>query len=171
MTKEAVWLRDIGTADDPCWVVCNKIDPGAVEFRAFLRSAPEAGLPQRKISIGLTEIAAHIRSWLEWNKKDRDQEHLVTDDGTHIMALPVPSWPSRGALQEWIRVIVAADVAISAPVADEGRREKILQAMIAHFKSIVEAGSDMPFAETKVHLPMISFEGYADAIVAAIEGE
>lgn len=27
-----VYLRDVGDAEDPCWVVCAKGDPGAVAF-------------------------------------------------------------------------------------------------------------------------------------------
>lgn len=27
-----VYLRDVGTDEDPCWIVCAKGDPGAVEF-------------------------------------------------------------------------------------------------------------------------------------------
>jgi len=27
-----VWLRDVGTTEDPCWVPCAKGDHGAVQF-------------------------------------------------------------------------------------------------------------------------------------------
>lgn len=53
-------------------------------------------------------MAAQIRSWLEWDKKSRDKERLVTDDGTHIMALPVPFWPTHGAFESWIKTLEAA---------------------------------------------------------------
>lgn len=51
-------------------------------------------------------MADQVRSWLEWNKKQRDAEpHLTTDDGTHIMCLPVPYWPSRGAFETWVKTL------------------------------------------------------------------
>ncbi len=30
-----VYLRNVGTEEDQCWVVCAKGDPGAVEFEGF----------------------------------------------------------------------------------------------------------------------------------------
>jgi hypothetical protein len=30
-----VWLRNIGTEEDQCWVLCARGDPGAVEFQGF----------------------------------------------------------------------------------------------------------------------------------------
>lgn len=50
-------------------------------------------------------------------------------------------------------------------------RETILAALIAHFKSVIEANAAMPFAETGVALPTKSFEGYADTITAALGGD
>ncbi len=34
MEPTAVYLRDVGTAEDKCWVPCAKGDPGATEFLA-----------------------------------------------------------------------------------------------------------------------------------------
>jgi len=31
-----VYLRNVGTQEDECWVVCAKGDPGAVQFVAVL---------------------------------------------------------------------------------------------------------------------------------------
>jgi hypothetical protein len=54
---------------------------------------------------GLTVVAAQIRAWLDWDKRQRDKEpHLTTDDGTSIMALPVPFWPTHGAFENWIKL-------------------------------------------------------------------
>ena len=36
-----VYLRNSGTEEDPCWMPCAKNDPGAVEFSATAKSAPE----------------------------------------------------------------------------------------------------------------------------------
>lgn len=47
-------------------------------------------------------------------------------------------------------------------------REIVLQALIAHFKSVVEANAELPFAKTGVHLPVKAFEGYADAVASAL---
>lgn len=30
-----IYLRNVGTEEDMCWVVCAKGDPGAVEFEGF----------------------------------------------------------------------------------------------------------------------------------------
>jgi hypothetical protein len=45
-------------------------------------------------------------------------------------------------------------------------REEIAQTLSDHFKSVVEATSGLLFAETDVTLPIKSFEGYADALIA-----
>lgn len=37
-----VWLRDVGTDEDPCWVVCNKVDRGAVLFIATELGGPKS---------------------------------------------------------------------------------------------------------------------------------
>lgn len=29
---ETIWMKDVGDKQDSCWVPCNKIDRGAVEF-------------------------------------------------------------------------------------------------------------------------------------------
>jgi hypothetical protein len=63
--------------------------------------------------------------------------------------------------------LIAERIAASRPSMPE--REKIIAAMCQHFKTTIEASAGMPFAETDVHLPIKSFEGYADAILALIE--
>lgn len=50
-------------------------------------------------------------------------------------------------------------------------RDMIIAAMCDHFKAVIEASSSQPFAETDVYLPVKSFEGYADAIVARSQSE
>lgn len=74
--------------------------------------------------IGLDAIAAQIKSWLEWNKAERDREpHLTTDDGTSIMALPVPYWPSRGQFRVWIEAIESAATMLRADAETMPRSE------------------------------------------------
>lgn len=50
-------------------------------------------------------IADQLQNWLDWDKDQRKREYLTTDDGTHIMSLPVPYWPTHGALKAWIEII------------------------------------------------------------------
>lgn len=58
------------------------------------------------IAFGLNEIALNLKSWLEHNRRERDQESLPTDDSTCIMCPPV--WPTRGALKLWVETVEAA---------------------------------------------------------------
>lgn len=36
-----VYLRNVGTEEDPCWSPCAKSDPGAVEFSSSEKPDPE----------------------------------------------------------------------------------------------------------------------------------
>jgi hypothetical protein len=56
----------------------------------------------------LEVIARSIEHWLEWDNGQRTSEGLTTEDGTHIMSLPVPVWPSHGMFRNWIAVLKAA---------------------------------------------------------------
>ena len=59
---------------------------------------------------GLREIALQVQGWLDWHRKDRADQGLTTDDGTQIMALPVPSWPVHRQLKNWVEELnLAAD--------------------------------------------------------------
>ena len=62
----------------------------------------------KRLRIALNEMALTIRRWLDWNKDERDREGLETTDGTHIIALPVSYWPSRGALTVWAETLEQA---------------------------------------------------------------
>lgn len=68
----------------------------------------------------LDVIARSIEGWLEWHSDGRASEGLTTEDGTHIMALPVPVWPSHGMFRNWIEVLRSAAQAIEAR-SDETR--------------------------------------------------
>ena len=61
-----------------------------------------------ELSESLQEIAIQVQSWLDWSKKDRAEEGLSTKDETHLIALPVPYWPSHGQLSQWVKVLVQA---------------------------------------------------------------
>jgi len=52
----------------------------------------------------LQNIIDVIENWLEWDRNNRRSEALKTDDGTYIMALPVPYWPSHGQFANWINI-------------------------------------------------------------------
>lgn len=62
----------------------------------------------------------------------------------------------------------AAALRLVAKPAEEVRETAIVAAMSSHFKSVIEASAGQPFAETDVHLPVKSFEGYAAAICKAL---
>ncbi len=67
---------------------------------------------QSEISVGMSQlefIARTIKGWLEWDKGERSKENITTEEGTHIMALPVPFWPTHGMLENWIAVLREAD--------------------------------------------------------------
>lgn len=69
-------------------------------------------------------IAGQIRGWLDWNKKQRDEQKepiLITDKDTSIMCLPVPVWPSHGQLENWIKTLDEARAIIAAPAASRTR--------------------------------------------------
>jgi hypothetical protein len=45
-----VWLREVDAGtDNACWVACNKVDPGAVEFSSEMNKAPPELMTQRTI--------------------------------------------------------------------------------------------------------------------------
>jgi hypothetical protein len=50
------------------------------------------------------EIASVIRSWLEWDTGNRAKHGLTVEGNTHIMALPVPVWPTHSQFVCWIEV-------------------------------------------------------------------
>jgi hypothetical protein len=52
----------------------------------------------------LNEIALTLEYWLQSQKLQRDKEHIATSDDTHIISVP-SSWPTRGTLKEWIKVL------------------------------------------------------------------
>lgn len=51
----------------------------------------------------LNAIAATLDYWLKSQKLQRDKESIATNDGTHVIT--PPSWPTRGTLKEWIKVL------------------------------------------------------------------
>ncbi len=69
----------------------------------------------KTLATGLSVIAKTVQSWLEWNKNQRDQESIETKDGTHIMALPVPSWPTHGQLRTWVKTMESAADILNQP--------------------------------------------------------
>ena len=71
----------------------------------------EQEITSEQAAVGLRDMALTIQTWLDWNKGVRDHEGIETEDGTHIMALPVPSWPSHGQLNAWVKMMKdAADL-------------------------------------------------------------
>jgi hypothetical protein len=62
----------------------------------------------------LDVISKVIRSWLDWDAKHRETQHLTTDDGTSIMSLPVPYWPSHGMFEKWIETLDNAAAELKA---------------------------------------------------------
>ncbi len=61
-----------------------------------------------EISIRLHNISLQIQGWLDWHRKHRDRECLVTDGGTSILGLPVAVWPTHSQFENWISVLDAA---------------------------------------------------------------
>lgn len=55
--------------------------------------------------VAFEAMADTIQSWIDWNAKDRANEHLTTEDGTSIMAIPVPYWPTHGQMADWIKAL------------------------------------------------------------------
>lgn len=77
----------------------------------MIQSSPDI----ESLRIGLDAVASQIRSWLDWNRKHREDNDppLKTDDGTSIMCLPVPYWPSHGAFENWIKLFEDCRAALS----------------------------------------------------------
>lgn len=53
----------------------------------------------------LEVIARIVESWIDWSANHWAAEGLTTEDGTAIMALPVPVWPTHGQLSAWVEVL------------------------------------------------------------------
>lgn len=53
-------------------------------------------------------IADQLQSWLDWDKRHREDEGLTTTRDTHIMSLPVPFWPNHGTMEHWIKTLQTA---------------------------------------------------------------
>lgn len=70
-------------------------------------------------SFGLGEIASIIKSWLEWHSAYRGRHSLITDEGTAIMSLPVPSWPNHGQFLHWIKALEAAQLELKRAYPQE----------------------------------------------------
>lgn len=71
----------------------------------------------------LEAIAGQVQSWLDWSKRRRDAAHMETEDGTHIMTLPVPYWPNHGSLKRWVLVLNAARAALSKRAQASGHQD------------------------------------------------
>lgn len=66
------------------------------------------------LSEGLSVVSNQINRWIEWERGHRAKEHLSTDDDTHIMALPVPFWPTHGQFKAWIKLFSEAATALDS---------------------------------------------------------
>ncbi len=73
------------------------------------------GADKKALATGLGVIAKTVQYWIEWNKDQRDQESIETEDGTHIMALPVTAWPSHGQLRTWVKTMESAADILNQP--------------------------------------------------------
>lgn len=51
----------------------------------------------------LNEIANILQYWLDHQKAQRDLLSITTSDLTHL--IQPPSWPTRGTLKEWIKIL------------------------------------------------------------------
>jgi hypothetical protein len=117
---------------------------------------------------GLTVVAAQIRAWLDWDKRQRDKEpHLTTDDGTSIMALPVPFWPTHGAFENWIKLFQqchdALDVA-QAPAADSAIAALADRLWRVHPREIQDLGiTRSQFYEREIRAALKALTGVAQA--------
>jgi hypothetical protein len=104
---------------EPCkgWELCIDGCKQAGKCLRARQAAPAQGAPDiDRMKIGLDAVARQIQSWLDWHKKHREDNDppLVTDDGTHIMCLPVPYWPNHGAFQNWISLFRECSEALSS---------------------------------------------------------
>ena len=75
--------------------------------RGFVVTGPCAldGSSKLPSAFAVREIANIVNHWLEWSRRDREKCHLTIEDGTHIMALPVPSWPTHSQFKNWIAAL------------------------------------------------------------------
>lgn len=90
--------------------------------------------------VQLETIARTAKRWIEWDSAGRRKEGLSTDRDTHIMALPVPFWPSHGMFANWIACLElsatlirqqAAQIA-SLTAREDGLRDQLRR--VAHFE-------------------------------------
>jgi hypothetical protein len=87
--------------------------------RVQLTSSEPSGLPP---SFALRTIADQIQRWLDWSRKEREQNDppltTETEDGTAIMCLPVPSWPTHGQMKNWIAALSEAGDKLDTMLGD-----------------------------------------------------
>lgn len=58
---------------------------------------------QDLLKLQLETIADVVQSWIDWDKKRRDEEGIQTTPETHIMNPPY--WPTHGTLTNWVQVL------------------------------------------------------------------
>ena len=102
--------------------------------------AAEIGEPLTTAS-SLNTIANIIQGWLDWDENYRRQEGLNTEDGTHIMVLPVPVWPTHGALQNWVKALRSHSLTEAQIRAAE--RERIVGLLRAKSERLDATATDL----------------------------
>ena len=63
---------------------------------------------------GLRVVADQVQGWIDWSSSECEQSGFTANDGTHIMSLPVPFWPSHGQMVRWVELFRHAAKEIEA---------------------------------------------------------
>lgn len=77
-----VYLKDVGSPEDPCWAPCAKSDPGATEFSSeFGKHGPRAYTPDECRDVLVKGIRTLARYWAELEEVDpaTGRRHTVLD--------------------------------------------------------------------------------------------
>lgn len=108
-----VWLRDVGDVDDPCWVPCNKIDPGAFMFISVDMASTAVALSPLTEAFEQFKLAfisaGGTRNPLTpakgWRKTEQVFRRVVTKDKHDPQAVVT----GTQAFAAYMRKLVAAD--------------------------------------------------------------
>lgn len=95
--------------------------------------------PYSPLATKLDFLADHINSWLEWHSADRTRHEMATEDGTHIMSLPVPMWPTHGQFKRWIETLrEGAKVAQDGDTREQAGYARAVGEVVAYLRNAAD---------------------------------
>lgn len=109
-----VWLRDAGSEEDECWIVCAKGDPGSVKFSAVNSHASNVALIAKARQEAIEECARVCERDADWIR--RDGESRASWERKHdpftLPAEGIP-WDQIGRWSYTIGILAGSNIASS----------------------------------------------------------